>query len=283
MHGIYSTHIPAVRIAGPTNGTLTLIGESAGGISEPLYCFASASFDSMTVSSAAVMMSPWASSANYIQMKGGLLQMTGGTVTEWVWDDVSSRHVESAVVKTPHLYILDALGGTITVTSASIGYGILYGDTLNILSGGTVGTAESPFEIAGGTVTVFSSGTIYYAGNSPVDSGGTIISAGYGFICGAYMPIASFSEGLQKVISLLPGTYGTCLIKNHMMRGVFEAMEQEGFPPEIMTGIKKSVDFNISFFGKSVSVPAMYAVLAGSVAAFTGLFVLFHILKKRAK
>ena len=27
---------------------------------------------------------------------------------------------------------------------------------------------------------------------------GTIVSAGYGFICGAYMPISQFSEGLQK-------------------------------------------------------------------------------------
>ncbi|MFR7978714.1 MAG: ABC transporter permease [[Ruminococcus] torques] len=27
---------------------------------------------------------------------------------------------------------------------------------------------------------------------------GTIISAGYGFICGAYMPISSFGKGLQK-------------------------------------------------------------------------------------
>jgi len=36
---------------------------------------------------------------------------------------------------------------------------------------------------------------------------GTIISAGYGFICGAYMPISSFGDGLQKVVSFLPGTY----------------------------------------------------------------------------
>lgn len=33
---------------------------------------------------------------------------------------------------------------------------------------------------------------------------GTIVSAGYGFVCGAYMPISQFSEGLQKVISFLP-------------------------------------------------------------------------------
>lgn len=46
---------------------------------------------------------------------------------------------------------------------------------------------------------------------------GTIVSAGYGFICGAYMPVSSFSAGLQKVISFLPGTYGTGLLRNHAL------------------------------------------------------------------
>ncbi len=119
--------------------------------------------------------------------------------------------------------------------------------------------------------------------NGQASAVGTIISAGYGFICGAYMPISSFGSGLQKVLSFLPGTYGTCLIKNHMMRGVFAEMENLGFPSEVMTGIKDSVDYNVYFFGNRVSVPVMYAVLAGSVLLFTGLFVLFHVLKKRAK
>ncbi|MBQ7714990.1 MAG: ABC transporter permease [Clostridia bacterium] len=119
--------------------------------------------------------------------------------------------------------------------------------------------------------------------NGQASAVGTIISAGYGFICGAYMPIASFGSGLQKVISFFPGTYGTCLIKNHMMRGVFAEMENIGFPPEVMKAIKDSVDYNIYFFGKSVSVPVMYVVLAGAVVLFTGLFVLFHVLRKRTK
>ena len=119
--------------------------------------------------------------------------------------------------------------------------------------------------------------------NGQASAVGTIISAGYGFICGAYMPISSFGSGLQRVLSFLPGTYGTCLIKNHMMRGVFAEMENLGFPSEVMTGIKDSVDYNVYFFGNRVSVPVMYAVLAGSVLMFTGLFVLFHVLKKRAK
>ena len=67
---------------------------------------------------------------------------------------------------------------------------------------------------------------------------GTVISAGYGFICGAYMPISSFSSGLQKVISFLPGTYGTALMRNHAMQGALAEMEkiflEEGVEVEIV-------------------------------------------------
>lgn len=119
--------------------------------------------------------------------------------------------------------------------------------------------------------------------NGQASAVGTIVSAGYGFICGAYMPISTFGTALQKTISFFPGTYGTCLIKNHMMRGVFTEMENIGFPKEVMVGIKDGVDYNIYFFDKSVSVPVMYAVLIGSVVLFTGLFILFHILKKNSK
>lgn len=56
---------------------------------------------------------------------------------------------------------------------------------------------------------------------------GTIVSAGYGFVCGAYMPISNFGSGLQKVLSYLPSTYGTSLIKNHMLQGIYREMERQ--------------------------------------------------------
>ncbi len=118
--------------------------------------------------------------------------------------------------------------------------------------------------------------------NGQASAVGTIVSAGYGFVSGAYMPISSFGDGLQKAISLLPGTYGTSLLKNHMMRGVFAEMENIGFPPEVLKGIRDSVDCNLYFFGKAVSTDAMYLVLIGSVLFFTGLFIFFHVLKKKA-
>ena len=108
---------------------------------------------------------------------------------------------------------------------------------------------------------------------------GTVVSAGYGFLCGAYMPVSQFSEGLQKAIACLPGTYGTSLLRNHALRGVFAAMGEEGFPPEVVEAIRDSVDCNIYFFGDKVPLPAMYAVLAGTVAVLLVLYVLLNALR----
>lgn len=76
---------------------------------------------------------------------------------------------------------------------------------------------------------------------------GSIISAGYGFICGAYMPISSFGSGLQKIVLFLPGTYGTSLVRNHAMRGVLAEMQNEGLPPEVIVSLKDALDCNLYF------------------------------------
>ena len=119
--------------------------------------------------------------------------------------------------------------------------------------------------------------------NGQASAVGTIVSAGYGFICGAYMPISSFSSGLQKVISFLPGTYGTSLLRNHALRGVYAEMANIGFPAEVVDSIKDSIDCNIYFFGTKVSEVAMYAVLAGAMLLFVGVYVLMNVLKKARK
>lgn len=103
---------------------------------------------------------------------------------------------------------------------------------------------------------------------------GTIVSAGYGFVCGAYMPISNFAEGLQKVLSYLPGTYGTSLIKNHMLGGVFEEMETEGFPAEVVEGIAKSLDCNPVFRGSVVEPSKMILIMLGTVVVLGGIYLL---------
>ena len=111
---------------------------------------------------------------------------------------------------------------------------------------------------------------------------GSIVSAGYGFICGAYMPIDTFSEGLQKAVSFLPGTYGTSLVRHHAMRGAFQQMLDEGAPKELVRGIQESLDFYPELLGKEVSVGGMYAILGGSVVVLMGIFLLQNLSKKKA-
>jgi multidrug/hemolysin transport system permease protein len=103
---------------------------------------------------------------------------------------------------------------------------------------------------------------------------GSIVSSVYGFICGAYMPISSFPEGLQKILGFLPGTYGTSLLRNHCLDGVFEEMQRQSLPEELITGFKDVVDCNLYVFDTRVEVSAMYAVLVG----VTALLVLGYIL-----
>ena len=121
---------------------------------------------------------------------------------------------------------------------------------------------------------------LFLSTQGQISAVGTVVSAGYGFICGAYMPISQFSEGLQKVLSFLPGTYGTSLLRNHALRGVFEEMEDVGFPDEVVETIKDSIDCNIYFFDEKVEIGVMYAILCVTVVALIGIYVLINGLKK---
>jgi len=113
---------------------------------------------------------------------------------------------------------------------------------------------------------------------------GTVVSAGYGFLCGAYMPISSFGKGLQKFLSFLPGTYGTSLIRNHSLNGTFEEMKDQGFPNEVIEAIKDSVDCNLYFFDNSVSHETMYIIMAAAVVILILTYVLCsRFLSKKVK
>ena len=112
--------------------------------------------------------------------------------------------------------------------------------------------------------------------NGQASAVGTIVSAGYGFICGAYMPISGFSDGLQRVLSFLPGTYGTALLRSHALAGAYRKMAESGFPDTVIDSIRDSIDCNIYFFGHKAETWAMYAVLVGATALLTAVYVLLY-------
>lgn len=111
---------------------------------------------------------------------------------------------------------------------------------------------------------------------------GTLVSSMYGFICGAYMPLSQFGEGLRNALMFLPGTYGTGIIRNQMMSGVLRELGKQ-VPEQVVTALGKSFDATLTFFGHDVSVWVMYLVLGLTTVVLVSAFVLFGLLQKRKK
>lgn len=123
----------------------------------------------------------------------------------------------------------------------------------------------------------------FLSSQGQISAVGTIVSSCYGFICGAYMPISSFSEGLQRVIMFLPGTYGTSLIRNHTMRGALAEIEKQGIPADAVNELKDAMDCNLYFFDAKVEPWAMYAVLGATILTLVGVYIILNSLKKKQK
>lgn len=168
--------------------------------------------------------------------------------------------------------------GTVTFVvcllyQARVGWYLTFGDVMlvfaDILLLSLFGTALSSLV------------NVFLTSEGQISAVGTVVSAGYGFICGAYMPIASFGVGLRRALMFLPGTYGTALLRNHAMRGVYEAMKAQGFPAAAIEGIRDGIDCNLYFFSHSVPVGVMYAVMAGAILLLVGAYVLAAYLTRR--
>ncbi len=180
-------------------------------------------------------------------------------------------------------YYVSTLISTLIISFAAAAVGILY---MESKAEGFI-TSEDIFKIILDVIILVVFGTglssivnIFLTSEGQISAVGTIVSAGYGFICGAYMPIASFSEGLRNVIGFLPGTYGTSLLRNHFLRGVFAEMENTSFPDEVIEGIKDGVDCNLYFFENPVSTGEMFTVITVSAFAAVAVYIILSALKK---
>ncbi len=110
----------------------------------------------------------------------------------------------------------------------------------------------------------------------------TLVSSMYGFICGAYMPIASFGSGMQGFVSFIPGTYSTVLFRKYYLNGVLEEMGKT-IPNEAITQISNGFDVNFSFFGHNVSPSVMFLIVALSVLILFALYILLANIKLRKR
>lgn len=111
----------------------------------------------------------------------------------------------------------------------------------------------------------------------------TLVSGVYGFICGAYMPLSQFSEGMRNVLCFLPGTYSVGMLRNHFMRGYIDALGQAGLDKVGQTALADSFDANLYVGGRQVPLWAMYVILLGSCAVLFAVYLTVLLLTSRSK
>lgn len=180
-------------------------------------------------------------------------------------------------------YYVSTLISTLLICLVATGAGLLYlGKVGWYLSGSDVALLLlDVFLLVMFGVALSSIINFFLSTQGQISAVGSIVSSMYGFICGAYMPISQFSEGLQKTLSFLPGTYATSLLRNHALRGVFEGLEADGYPSEVIEALRDVIDCNVYFFDEKVGVPIMYWILGVSVVVLVGIYVVLNVVKRK--
>ena len=123
----------------------------------------------------------------------------------------------------------------------------------------------------------------YLSTQGQISAVSAIVSAVYGFLCGAYMPISTFSEGLRTALCFLPGTHGTSLLRNHALNGVYEEMESVGIPEAMIQGIRDALDCNLYLFDHKISIGVMYCIMVCSIVLLIGVFLLISGKKRKLR
>lgn len=88
----------------------------------------------------------------------------------------------------------------------------------------------------------------------------TFISALYGFICGAYMPMSMMGESIKKVLAFLPCTYSTILFRKNFLSGVVRDMENT-LPSPLIDAIRETFDISYVPFNEEISIVSMYIII----------------------
>ena len=111
----------------------------------------------------------------------------------------------------------------------------------------------------------------------------TLVSSMYGFICGAYMPLSQFAEGMRNIICVLPGTYSVGIVRKHFMSGYIDKLAELGLSEPGQKALLDGFDGNLYVGSTQMPLWSMYVILLGTCALLLVAYVLIVVLKNRKK
>lgn len=98
---------------------------------------------------------------------------------------------------------------------------------------------------------------------------------------GEVQAVKDLSFRVEKGLSYVPSTYGISMLKNHMLREVFEEMKSKGFPDDVVTSIADSLDCNPVFRGHVISSGEMLAFMVGIIVVLGIIYLIITALPEK--
>ena len=111
----------------------------------------------------------------------------------------------------------------------------------------------------------------------------TLVSSMYGFICGAYMPLSQFADGMRNAICVLPGTYSVGMMRKHFMGGYVDKLAELGLSEAGQKALLDGFDGNLYVGTTQMPLWSMYVILLGTCALLLVSYILIVVFKNKKK
>lgn len=106
-----------------------------------------------------------------------------------------------------------------------------------------------------------------------------IVSAAVGFVIGAYIPLGNFSNAIQGILSLVPGSHVACLYRNLLMKNLLEHIDVSLNGMDFHTFIsmaKEAFALNLNMFSYTTSNTFMMVYTSISAILALGLNIVLY-------
>ncbi len=127
----------------------------------------------------------------------------------------------------------------------------------------------------------------FFKKDSTLSAFGILVSVAIGFVVGAYMPVSQFSENVQTVVNLVPGSQITALLRQSLLQPAIDNADK------ILGGVDNHAfaqsmndvfSLKLHLFGESYGTAFMLLYSFAAVALFAILnIVLFRLASKRSE
>lgn len=113
-----------------------------------------------------------------------------------------------------------------------------------------------------------------------------MLSAASGFVIGAFVPVAQFSEGIQTFCNVFPASNVTILFRNLILNGLLEDMDKAIGGVDngmFVTSLKETFGFNAVIFGNELSHPeSLIYIGVVAVVCVVAMIIIYNRTYKRS-